>query len=71
MVNAPLSRVAAAAEQVGLNIQSPPLDEQGPAQLRRVIRALNSMQGRLQRFLLDRQPNGLRVHITLPKTLIV
>lgn len=54
MVNAPLSRVAAAAEQVGLNIQSPPLDEQGPAQLRRVIRALNSMQGRLQRFLLDR-----------------
>ena len=54
MVNAPLSRVAAAAEQVGFNIQSPPLDEQGPAQLRRVIRALNSMQGRLQRFLLDR-----------------
>jgi signal transduction histidine kinase len=54
MVNAPLSRVAAAAEQVGFNIQSPPLGEQGPAQLRRVIRALNSMQGRLQRFLLDR-----------------
>jgi signal transduction histidine kinase len=54
MVNAPLSRVATAAEQVGLNIQSPPLAEQGPAQLRRVIRALNSMQDRLQRFLSDR-----------------
>jgi signal transduction histidine kinase len=54
MVNAPLSRVAASAEQVGFNIQSPPLEEQGPAQLRRVIRALNSMQRRLQRFLLDR-----------------
>lgn len=54
MVNAPLSRVAAAAEGVGFDIQSPPLEEQGPAQLRRVIRALNTMQGRLQRFLLDR-----------------
>jgi signal transduction histidine kinase len=53
-VNAPLSRVAAAAERMGFDIQSPPLDEQGPAQLRRVIRALNSMQGHLQRFLLDR-----------------
>jgi signal transduction histidine kinase len=53
-VNAPLSQVATAAEQVGVNIQSPPLKEQGPAQLRRVIRALNGMQQRLQRFLLDR-----------------
>jgi signal transduction histidine kinase len=54
MVNAPLARVARAAEHVGLDIQSPPLAQQGPAQLQRVIRALNDMQRRLQRFLLDR-----------------
>ena len=54
MVNAPLARVARGAEQVGLDIQSPPLAQQGPAQLQRVIRALNDMHRRLQTFLLDR-----------------
>jgi signal transduction histidine kinase len=54
MVNAPLARVAGGAEQVGLDIRSPPLRQQGPAQLQRVIRALNDMQRRLQTFLLDR-----------------
>jgi signal transduction histidine kinase len=54
MVNAPLARVARGAEQVGLDIQSPPLTQQGPAQLQRVIRALNDMHRRLQIFLLDR-----------------
>jgi signal transduction histidine kinase len=54
MVNAPLARVARGAEQVGLDIQSPPLAQRGPAQLQRVIRALNDMHGRLQTFLLDR-----------------
>jgi signal transduction histidine kinase len=54
MVNAPLARVARGAERVGLDIQSPPLAQQGPAQLQRVIRALNDMHRRLQTFLLDR-----------------
>jgi signal transduction histidine kinase len=54
MVNAPLAHVARGAEQVGLDIQSPPLAQQGPAQLQRVIRALNDMHRRLQTFLLDR-----------------
>jgi signal transduction histidine kinase len=54
MVNAPLSRVARAAEGVGLDIHAPQLPEQGPAQLQRVIRAFNDMQRRLQRFLTDR-----------------
>lgn len=54
MVNAPLTRVARAAEGVGLDIHSPPLAEQGPAQLQRVIRAFNDMQLRLQRYLTDR-----------------
>jgi signal transduction histidine kinase len=54
LVNAPLARVAGGAEQVGLDIRSPPLAQHGPAQLQRVIRALNDMQRRLQTFLLDR-----------------
>jgi signal transduction histidine kinase len=54
MVNAPLTRVAQAAERVGLDIQSPLMVEQGSAQLQRVIRAFNDMQLRLQRFLTDR-----------------
>jgi signal transduction histidine kinase len=54
MVNAPLARVAQAAERVGLDIQSPPMAEQGSAQLQRVIRAFNDMQLRVQRFLTDR-----------------
>lgn len=54
MVNVPLSRVAQAAERVGVDINAPPLAEQGPAQLQRVIRAFNDMQQRLRRFLTDR-----------------
>jgi signal transduction histidine kinase len=53
-VNAPLTRVASAAEHVGLDIHSPLLEEQGSAQLQRVIRAFNDMQLRLQRYLTDR-----------------
>lgn len=54
IVNVPLSRVAQAAERVGVDINAPPLAERGPAQLRRVIRAFNDMQQRLRRFLSDR-----------------
>ena len=54
MVNAPLAHVARGAEQVGLDIRSPPLVEHGPAQLQRVIRAFNDMHRRLRTFLLDR-----------------
>lgn len=53
-VNAPLMRFARAAERVGLDVQAPPFPEQGPAQLRRAIRAFNQMQVRLQRMLTDR-----------------
>ena len=54
MVNAPLIRFAHAAERVGLDVQAPPVPEQGPAQLKRAIRAFNQMQVRLQRMLRDR-----------------
>jgi len=54
MVNVPLTRVAQAAERVGVDINAPPLAERGPVQLQRVIRAFNDMQLRLRRFLTDR-----------------
>ncbi len=53
-VNRPLTRFARAAERVGLDVYAPVLPEQGPAQLKRAIRAFNEMQERLQRFLTDR-----------------
>jgi signal transduction histidine kinase len=53
-VNAPLTRFAHAAERVGLDVHAPALPEQGPAQLKRAIRAFNEMQVRLQHFLSDR-----------------
>jgi signal transduction histidine kinase len=53
-VNHPLIRFARAAERVGVDVDAPALPEQGPAQLRRAIRAFNEMQTRLQRFLSDR-----------------
>lgn len=53
-VNHPLIAFARAAERVGVDVYAPVLPEQGPAQLRRAIRAFNEMQSRLQRFLSDR-----------------
>jgi len=53
-VNRPLTRFGRAAERVGIDVHAPPLPEQGPAQLKRAIRAFNEMQERLQRLLQDR-----------------
>jgi signal transduction histidine kinase len=53
-VNYPLIAFARAAERVGVDVNAPVLPEQGPAQLKRAIRAFNEMQSRLQRFLSDR-----------------
>jgi len=53
-VNHPLIAFARAAERVGVDVNAPMLPEQGPAQLKRVIRAFNEMQNRLQRYLSDR-----------------
>jgi signal transduction histidine kinase len=53
-VNRPLIAFARAAERVGVDVNAPVLPEQGPDQLKRVIRAFNEMQIRLQRFLSDR-----------------
>jgi signal transduction histidine kinase len=53
-VNHPLIAFARAAERVGVDVNAPVLPEQGPAQLKRAIRAFNEMQNRLQHFLSDR-----------------
>jgi signal transduction histidine kinase len=50
----PLSALATAAEQLGRDIDRPPLPETGPLEVRRAARAFNTMQQRLSRFIADR-----------------
>lgn len=50
----PLSELALAADELGKDIQRPPLVEKGPAEVRRAARAFNTMQGRLGRFVEER-----------------
>ncbi len=49
-VVAPLERLARAADQFGVNIDSPPLDEQGSREVALAARAFNRMQARLGRL---------------------
>jgi signal transduction histidine kinase len=53
-VTRPLSTLAIAAEQLGEDINRPPLAVKGPAEVRRAARAFNTMQSRLARFIADR-----------------
>ncbi len=53
-VTKPLKLLANAADDLGRDIQSPPLDEKGPAEVRRAARAFNTMQRRLRRYIDDR-----------------
>ncbi len=50
----PLSMFAGAAERLGLDVNAPPLSEEGPREVRRASHAFNEMQGRLQSFVRDR-----------------
>jgi signal transduction histidine kinase len=50
----PLNTLADAAEELGRDIQRPPLPEAGPVEVRRAARAFNTMQSRLARFIGDR-----------------
>lgn len=54
VVTRPLAVLGNAAEELGRDIQRPPLDENGPLEARRAARAFNTMQARLTRFLHDR-----------------
>ncbi|MCQ0988277.1 ATP-binding protein [Jiella marina] len=67
----PLRRLAQAAERFGRDVGAPPLDEQGPEEVRRAASAFNGMQARLRRFVEDRTQmlaaisHDLRTPITL------
>ncbi len=53
-VTQPLSVLAKAAEELGRNIDRPPLREKGPLEVRRAARAFNQMQVRLVSYLQSR-----------------
>jgi signal transduction histidine kinase len=50
----PLARLAAAADRLGPDFQSPPLDERGPAEVHGAARAFNAMQQRITGHLRER-----------------
>ncbi len=50
----PLNTLAEAAEELGKNINRPPLQESGPFEVVRAARAFNTMQSRLAGYLRDR-----------------
>lgn len=50
----PLNTLADAAEELGKNINRPPLEEKGPLEVVRAARAFNTMQSRLAGYLRDR-----------------
>lgn len=50
LVTRPLSALARAAEDLGRDIERPPLPETGAVELARASRALNAMQDRLRRY---------------------
>jgi len=50
----PINALADAAEELGRNINRPPLLEKGPMEVARAARAFNTMQARLIRYLQDR-----------------
>src|SRR6185312_12554330 len=53
-VTRPLHRLAQAAEDLGRDINRPPLPETGPREVQRAARAFNSMQERLSRYIRTR-----------------
>jgi len=50
----PLNTLASAAEKLGNDINSPPLAETGPTEVRRAAHAFNTMQSRLARYIQER-----------------
>lgn len=50
----PLNTLASAAEKLGKDINSPPLIETGPTEVRRAAHAFNTMQSRLASYIQDR-----------------
>lgn len=50
----PLERFARAAERLGRDMDAPPMDDGGPAEVRRAATAFNRMQQRIRAFVTDR-----------------
>lgn len=50
----PFAGFAAASERLGIDVNAPPLAEEGPREVRRAAHAFNGMQARLRRFIDDR-----------------
>lgn len=50
----PLNALADAADELGRNIDRPPMEEKGPLEVARAARAFNTMQARLARYIHDR-----------------
>ena len=53
-VTAPLGRFSAAAQRLGTDVESPPMDQSGPTEIREAAEAFNQMQRRIRRFVEDR-----------------
>jgi signal transduction histidine kinase len=53
-ITAPLGAFAQAAERFGKDLNAPPIEPHGPAELSAVAHAFNAMQGRLRRYVEDR-----------------
>jgi signal transduction histidine kinase len=53
-ITEPLSDFARASEQLGMDVNAPPLDENGPEEVRAAARAFNQMQIRIRTFVEDR-----------------
>ncbi len=53
-VTRPLQLLASAADELGRDINRPPLSEAGPVEVSRAAQAFNTMQGRLVRFIDER-----------------
>ncbi|MGF1643668.1 MAG: ATP-binding protein [Thiotrichales bacterium] len=54
LITRPLQNLAAAADAFGRDIESPPMPEQGPTEVRSAAAAFNRMQLRLQRLIAER-----------------
>lgn len=50
----PLKRVALAAKRLGQDLNSPPLCESGPLEVKKAMRAMNNMQDKLRDLILER-----------------
>lgn len=53
-ITKPIDTLAVAADELGRDIQRPPLDEKGPREVKRAAHAFNAMQSRLHQYIKDR-----------------